>query len=116
MAVVDVAREEELAPGAALRVVVGGLPIAIFNVHGELFAIGDTCSHEEFSLVEGEVEAARDGDGCTVECALHGARFDLRTGSALSLPAVLPVGSFPVWIEDGTVKLDVPEELVDSVA
>lgn len=114
MAVVDVAREEELAPGAALRVVVGGLPIAIFNVHGELFAIGDTCSHEEFSLAEGEVE--ENGDRCTVECALHGARFDLRTGAALSLPAVLPVGAFPVWIEDGVVKLEVPEELADSVA
>ncbi len=114
MAIVDVAREEELAPGAALRVVVGGLPIAIFNVHGELFAIGDTCSHEEFSLAEGEVEE-RD-DRCSVECALHGARFDLRTGAALSLPAVLSVGAFTVWIEDGVVKLEVPEELADSVA
>lgn len=114
MVVIEVAREEQLAPGASLRVVVGGLPIALFNVHGELYAIGDTCSHEEFSLAEGEVEQS--GDSCTVECALHGARFDLRTGSALSLPAVLPVGSFPVWIEDGVVKLEVPEELVDSVA
>jgi 3-phenylpropionate/trans-cinnamate dioxygenase ferredoxin subunit len=51
-----------------------------------------------------------------VECALHGARFDLRTGAALSLPAVLPVGSFPVWIEDGVVKLEVPEALAHSVA
>lgn len=114
MAVLDVAREEEIAPGVALRVVVGGLPIAIFNMQGELFAIGDTCSHEEFSLAEGEVEG--EGDHCTVECALHGARFDLRTGAALSLPAVLPVGAFPVWIEDGVVKLDVPDALVDSVA
>lgn len=116
MAIVDVAREEELAPGAALSVVVGGVPIAIFNVHGELFAIGDTCSHEEFSLAEGEIEVEESSDRCTVECALHGARFDLRTGAALSLPAVLPVGSFPVWIEDGVVKLEVPEELADSVA
>lgn len=114
MAVVEVAREEEIAPGASLRVEVGGLPIAIFNVHGELFAIGDTCSHEEFSLAEGEVEER--GDCCSVECALHGARFDLRTGAALSLPAVLPVDSFHAWIEDGVLKLDVPDELLDSVA
>lgn len=114
MAIVDVAREEELAPGAALSVVVGGVPIAIFNVHGELFAIGDTCSHEEFSLAEGEVEES--GDCCSVECALHGARFDLRTGTALSLPAVLPVGTFPVWIENGVVRLEVPEELAGAVA
>lgn len=114
MAILDVAREEEIAPGTALRVVVGEMPIAIFNVHGELFAIGDTRSHEDYSLAEGEVDEL--GDSCTVECALHGARFDLRTGAALSLPAVLPVGSFPVWVEDGVVKLDVPEELAHSVA
>jgi 3-phenylpropionate/trans-cinnamate dioxygenase ferredoxin subunit len=114
MAILDVAREEEIPPGNALRVVVGETPIAIFNVHGELFAIGDTCSHEDYSLAEGEIEES--GDGCTVECALHGARFDLRTGAALSLPAVLPVGSFPVWIEDGVVKLEVPEALAHSVA
>ena len=114
MAILDVAREEEMTPGNALRVLVGDTPIAIFNVHGELFAIGDTCSHEDFSLAEGEVE--EQGGGCTVECALHGARFDLRTGTALSLPAVLPVGSFPAWIEDGVVKLEVPEEVAHSVA
>ena len=114
MAIVDVAREEEIAPGNVLRVDVGETPIAIFNVHGELFAIGDTCSHEDYSLAEGEVEES--GYGCTVECALHGARFDLRTGVALSLPAVLPVGSFPIWVEDGMVKLEVPEELTHSVA
>lgn len=114
MAILDVASEDEITSGNALRVVVGETPIAIFNVRGELFAIGDTCSHEDYSLVEGEVEEC--GDGCTVECALHGARFDLRTGAALSLPAVLPVGSFPVWIEDGVVKLDVPEDLAHSVA
>lgn len=114
MAILDVAREEDIAPGGALRVVVGGMPIAIFNLHDELFAIGDTCSHEDYSLAEGEVDDA--GDCCTVECALHGARFDLRTGAALSLPAVLPVSSFPVWVKDGVVKLEVLEALADSVA
>lgn len=114
MAILDVAREEEITPGNALRVVVGETPIAIFNVHGELFAIGDTCSHEDYSLADGEVEER--GDACTVECALHGAQFDLRTGAALSLPAVLPVGSFPVWVEDDIVKLEVPEEVAHSVA
>lgn len=114
MAILDVAREEEIVPGNALRVVVGGTPIAIFAVHGELFAIGDTCSHEDYSLTEGEVED--NGAWCTVECALHGARFDLRTGAALSLPAVEPVGSFPVWVEDGVIKLEVPETLAHSVA
>lgn len=111
MAIVDVAREEDIAPGGAMRVVVGGVPIALINVDGELFAIGDTCSHEDYSLAEGEV-----GDDCTVECALHGARFDLRTGAALCLPAALPVGTFPVWLEDGVVKLEVPGDVANAVA
>lgn len=114
MSIVDVTREEDIPRGGALRVEVGGIPIAIFNLHNELFAIGDTCSHEDYSLAEGEVEDA--GDCCTVECALHGARFDLRTGAALSLPAVLSVDSFHVWVEGGIVKLDVPVALVDSMA
>lgn len=107
MAIVEVGRAEDIAPGTAMRVVVGALPIAIFNQDGEFFAIGDTCSHEDYSLAEGEVE-----DGCTVECALHGARFDLRTGAALSLPATLPVGTFSAWVEDGILKLEVPDVLL----
>ncbi len=114
MAVLDVAREDEITPGGALRVVVGDMPIAIFNVHGELFAIGDTCSHQDYSLAEGDVDETE--GCCAIECAYHGARFDLHTGAALSLPAVEPVETFPVWIEDGVVKLDVPEELANSVA
>ncbi len=102
MAVVEVAKEDELPENGVIRVEVGRTPIAIFNVNGELFAIGDTCTHEEFSLSDGEVS-----DDCTVECALHGARFDLRTGNAISLPATGSAGSYPVWVEDGAIKLDV---------
>lgn len=104
MAVVTVGREEDVAPGQALRVVVQGEPIAIFNVGGELYAIGDTCTHEEFSLSDGELV-----DDYTVECALHGAQFDLRTGAALSLPATLPTPTYPVWVEDGELKIEVEE-------
>jgi 3-phenylpropionate/trans-cinnamate dioxygenase ferredoxin subunit len=104
MPVVSVGREDEVAPDQPLRVVVAGIPIAIFNVHGELYAIGDTCTHEEFSLSDGEMV-----DEYTVECALHGARFDIRSGEAISLPATGSAGSYPVWIEDGVLKLDVPD-------
>ena len=107
MAILEVGREEDVAPGEATRVFAGETPIAIFNVDGELFAIGDTCTHEEFSLSEGEVNSDR-----TVECALHGARFDLRTGQAISLPATGSAGSYPVWIDDGVIKLEVPDELL----
>lgn len=106
MAVIEGGREKDLAPGQATRVFAGDTPIAIFNVNDELFAIGDTCTHEDYPLSEGEV-----ADDCTVECPLHGSRFDLRTGEALSFPATGSVGSFPVWVEDGVIKVEVPDDL-----
>ncbi len=101
---VVVGREEDAKPGEALRVVAKGIPIAIFNVHGELYAIGDTCTHEEFSLSDGDMV-----DDYTVECALHGAQFDIRTGAALCLPATEPEETFPVWVEDGLLKVEIDE-------
>lgn len=104
MGVVIVGQEGDVAPGTALRVVVEGRPIAVFNANGELYAIGDTCTHEEFSLSDGELV-----DTYTVECALHGAQFDIRSGNALCLPATGSAGSYPVWVEDGAIKLEVPD-------
>ena len=103
MAIVEVGPESDIQPGQSACVVVDDIPIAIFNVNGEYYAIGDTCTHEDFSLSEGEVF-----DDATVECALHGSRFDLRTGEALSLPATGSAGSYQVWVEDGIIKVEVP--------
>ena len=103
MAIVVVGPESDIQPGQSACVVVDDIPIAIFNVNGEYYAIGDTCTHEDFSLSEGEVF-----DDATVECALHGSRFDLRTGEALSLPATGSAGSYEVWVEDGVIKLEAP--------
>jgi 3-phenylpropionate/trans-cinnamate dioxygenase ferredoxin subunit len=89
----------EVPPGTAKRVVADDREIAIFNVDGELFATDDICSHEEASLSDGELI------GHVVECPLHGARFDVRTGKPLSLPAVIPVGTFPVHVVDGKVEV-----------
>ena len=72
MKYVKVATVAEVVPGKAIRVEVGDESIAIFNVDGEFYAIGDTCSHEEASLSEGDVF------GTCVECPLHGAEFDLK--------------------------------------
>jgi 3-phenylpropionate/trans-cinnamate dioxygenase ferredoxin subunit len=104
MSIVAVGHEGDVAPGTALRVFVEDTPIAIFNVDGEYYAIGDTCTHEEFSLADGELV-----DDFTVECALHGAQFDIRTGRALTLPATGSAGSYPVWVEDGELKVEVPD-------
>lgn len=104
MAVVAVGREDDVQPERPLRVVVNGEPIAIFCVHDELYAIGDTCTHEEFSLSDGEMV-----DDYVVECPLHGAQFDVRSGAALCLPATEATPSYPVWVEDGVLKVDVAD-------
>jgi 3-phenylpropionate/trans-cinnamate dioxygenase ferredoxin component len=104
MAVVAVGHEGDVAEGRPLRVVVNGTPIAIFETHGELYAIGDTCTHEEFSLSDGELV-----DEYTVECPLHGAQYDIRTGRALCLPGIGSAGSYSVWLEDGVLKVEVEE-------
>src|SRR5260221_11716535 len=103
MSIIAVGHEDDVAPGGALRVVVEDTPIAIFNVDGEYYAIGDTCTHEEFSLADGELV-----DNFTVECALHGAQFDIRTGRALTLPATGSAGRHPRWGEEGELKGEVP--------
>ena len=89
----------EVAPGCARRLIVGDDEIALFNVDGEFYATNDICTHEEASLSEGELF------GHVVECPLHGARFDVRTGKALSLPAVYPVKTYPTRVVDGQVEV-----------
>lgn len=104
MEFVRVATVSEIAPGSARRIEIGDEPVAIFNVDGEFYAIGDTCSHEEASLSEGDVF------GDVVECPLHGAEFDLRTGQARTLPAVQPVPSYEVKVEGDAILLGPPRE------
>lgn len=99
---VTAGRVDDLPEGEALRITpVGTAPIAIFNVDGEYFAIDDTCTHQDASLSEGWVE------GCAVECPLHTACFDLRTGAALGAPAKVPVRTHAVHIEDGVIRVAV---------
>ena len=101
MEFVKVAAAGDITPGKAIRVEIGDEPVAIFNVDGTLYAIGDTCTHEEASLSEGDVY------GDCVECPLHGAEFDLKTGKARTLPAVVPVATYPVKVEGEDVLVGV---------
>ncbi len=94
----EVCRVDEVAAGAPRRVE-GRVPIALYNVDGEIFATEDTCTHGQSSLCDGYL------DGDVIECAWHMARFSVRTGKPLSLPAVKPLRSFPVRIVDGKVFL-----------
>jgi 3-phenylpropionate/trans-cinnamate dioxygenase ferredoxin subunit len=101
---------EELRDGEALGVIVDDQELAIARDGDEVFAVEDICSHAAVALSEGDVE------GCTVECWLHGSRFDLRTGKPTGLPATEPVSTFPVEVRanpDGTsdVYVDVTTPL-----
>jgi len=91
----------ELQDGCGRRIVVDGLPIALFRVQDQVYATEDTCSHAEASLAEGRLE------GKVVVCPRHGARFDITSGRALSLPAITGIATFPIKVEDGYVWVDV---------
>ncbi|MFN4182263.1 MAG: non-heme iron oxygenase ferredoxin subunit [bacterium] len=87
-----------------LRIFLDAYPVAIFFIGGKFYAVDDRCTHAEASLSEGEVQ------GLTVVCPRHGAKFDLTSGAALSLPAVIPVRTYPVSVEGDSVFLLVQEE------
>jgi 3-phenylpropionate/trans-cinnamate dioxygenase ferredoxin subunit len=98
---VDVCPIDELPPGSMKLVHSGPVAVGVYNVDGELFALEDRCSHDDGPLVEGEWEP----ETAQVICPRHGARFDIRTGRALTLPAYEPVETFAVRVEDGIVKV-----------
>jgi 3-phenylpropionate/trans-cinnamate dioxygenase ferredoxin subunit len=97
---------DELTADIPLRVELAELDVAVVLVGDEVFAIEDVCSHAEVPLADGEV------DGCTIECVLHGSRFDLRTGKPTGPPATQPVPVFATTVVDGEVyaDLDAPIE------
>jgi 3-phenylpropionate/trans-cinnamate dioxygenase ferredoxin component len=101
--IIPVCPLSELPPGAKRIVEWEDLEIGVFNCAGEILAIEDRCSHDNGTLAEGEL----DESDCTVECPRHGSRFDLRTGAPRTLPAYVPVDTFPVLVEDDIVKLEV---------
>ena len=103
MPIIDVCPVNELPPGGMRLVEWEDLEIGVFNCLGQVYAIEDRCSHDDGPLVEGEL----DQDKCTIECPRHGSLFDLKTGKPLTLPAYVPVETFPVIIEDDTIKLEV---------
>jgi 3-phenylpropionate/trans-cinnamate dioxygenase ferredoxin subunit len=99
-------RLDALPEVGSLAVQLDGVTVAVVrDEDGDIHAVDDTCTHANVSLAEGEV------DGCTVECWLHGSRFDLRTGKPTSLPAIKPIAVYPVQIQDGTVLVDVQSPL-----
>lgn len=103
MAVVKVGELSDIPDGKVKRILVKRHPIAVFNCGGQFYAIDDTCTHADASLAEGEFLHGQ----CQVACPLHGARFDIRTGEALSLPAVTPVETYKVTVEGTEIFVEV---------
>lgn len=75
-------------------------PVAVWNVDGEFYATDDTCTHEKYSLADSYI------DGCQVECALHWAKFDLRTGASAGPPAPIGLRIYPVLVDNGEIFVD----------
>ena len=98
----------DVEDGAAVRVVLDGIPVAVVRSDGEFYAIHDVCSHANVALSEGEI------DDQTIECWLHGSRFDLVTGRPTGLPATRPVPVYPVKIDGEDLLVSVTSNLLES--
>jgi len=103
LALIDVCPVEELPPGHVKVVFAGTLAIGVYNLGGELFGLEDRCSHDDGPLCEGDFDP---DDGIAI-CPRHGANIDIRSGRALTLPAVDAVATYGVRVEDGMVKVDI---------
>lgn len=101
---VPVAAASELGDGQRLIVEVDGEAIAVFNIAGDYYAITDVCSHDDGPVAEGELVEY------DIECPRHGAKFDVRTGAALSLPAIVDIPAYPVRERSGEIELGLPAE------
>jgi 3-phenylpropionate/trans-cinnamate dioxygenase ferredoxin subunit len=95
---------DDLASGQARRFDVSGHRIALVRVEDEFHALDDRCSHEDYSLAQGEVWV----EECEIECPRHGSTFDLVTGKPCSLPATQPVAVYELEIADGNVSVLLP--------
>ncbi|NNG41096.1 non-heme iron oxygenase ferredoxin subunit [Flexivirga sp. ID2601S] len=99
---VRVCAVEELPVETAALAEINGVPVAMVrDDKGVVHAVNDICSHGQVSLAEGDVE------GCTIECWLHGSRFNLDTGEPTGLPATQPIAVYPVIVQDGDVYVSV---------
>jgi 3-phenylpropionate/trans-cinnamate dioxygenase ferredoxin subunit len=103
---IDVAPVDDFPPGSSKLVVAGPATfVGVYNCNGNLYAIEDRCSHDDGPLCEGDW----DEETCTVVCPRHGSAFELATGRPRSLPAYLPVETYPVKVVDGVVVVEVDD-------
>jgi 3-phenylpropionate/trans-cinnamate dioxygenase ferredoxin subunit len=99
---IEIAPEDQIPAGERLFVEVVGKSIVLFNLAGRLFAIGDICSHDNGPVGDGEIEENE------IICPRHGARFNIHTGKATSLPALVDIPAYPVRVVNGMVEIGMP--------
>ena len=98
---IDVAAVYDLTPGNRRVIDVDGVAVAIFNIHGEYFAVKDACTHDGGILSNGELE------GDVIVCPRHGARFSIRTGAVMGPPAYEDLETFFVRVSQGKVQIEI---------
>ena len=98
---VTVAKANDILVGQVKPVEVGGKRLLICHTEGGFYAIDDTCTHDDGPLADGWL------DGNAIECPRHGARFDVKTGKVLCLPAAVPVNAYPVKVDGDEIKVSV---------
>ena len=100
----EIAPVSELPNGERLFIEVEGRSLVIFNIAGQFFAIGDICSHDDGPVGDGDIE------GYNIVCPRHGGEFDVRTGQAVQMPAVVDIPAYPVKVVDGMIHVGIPKE------
>jgi 3-phenylpropionate/trans-cinnamate dioxygenase ferredoxin component len=100
----DIAPASELPNGERLFVEVEGRSLVLFNIADMFFAIGDICSHDDGPVGDGDLE------DYNIVCPRHGGEFDVRTGRAVQLPAVVDIPAYPVRVVDGMIQVGIPKE------
>jgi 3-phenylpropionate/trans-cinnamate dioxygenase ferredoxin subunit len=100
---VKIAKVADIDDGQRLLIEVDDVIVAVFNVGGRFYCIEDVCTHDGGPVAEGEM------DGFEIECPRHGALFDIRDGSALTMPAVVPVPTYQVKVEGDDIYVESPD-------
>ena len=101
---VEIAPASELPNGERLFVEVAGKALVIFNIADQFFCIGDVCTHDEGPVGDGDLE------GFNIVCPRHGGEFDVQTGKAVQMPAVVDIPAYPVKVVDGMIQVGIPKE------
>jgi nitrite reductase/ring-hydroxylating ferredoxin subunit len=97
---IDLCSTADVAPGNALKVEIGDLTLAVFNVDGEFYVTDDLCTHGPGSLSEGYIE------GDVVECNFHNGQFNIKTGEVVSPPCMIAIKTYPTFVENGRVTIE----------